>query len=115
MGFWIFMLVMNLLVSLTSRINSVFGYRTERSMKNSDTWDFAHRYAGKIWLRLGWVSTVGTVLAMLPLIGKPPDTIGTWGAVITFLLLIPLCAVVPMTEWALRQNFDDFGRRKHRD
>ena len=29
-------------------INSVFGYRTSMSMKNKDTWEFAHKYCGKV-------------------------------------------------------------------
>ena len=31
------------------RINLVYGYRTLRSMKNVDTWNFAHHYIGKKW------------------------------------------------------------------
>lgn len=51
MGFWIFMLMMNLLIPLSmigfgwmflksppKEINAVFGYRTRRSMLNPDTW-----------------------------------------------------------------------------
>ena len=30
-------------------INSVFGYRTSMSMKNKDTWEFSHKYCGKVW------------------------------------------------------------------
>ena len=62
MGFWIFMLIMDLLLPFTmigfgryfmkkapKEINSVFGYRTSMSMKNKDTWEFAHKYCGKVW------------------------------------------------------------------
>ena len=55
MGFWIFMLLMDLLIPVTmvvsgkifmtksqENINDVFGYRTTMSMKNKDTWAFAH-------------------------------------------------------------------------
>jgi len=31
-------------------INPVWGYKTTWSMKTQDTWDYAHRYAGRIWL-----------------------------------------------------------------
>ena len=53
MGFWIFMLIMDLLLPFTmigfgryfmkkapKEINSVFGYRTSMSMKNKDTCRF---------------------------------------------------------------------------
>ena len=55
MGFWVFMLFMDLLIPFTmigfgklfmtklpQDINTVFGYRTTMSMKNKDTWAFAH-------------------------------------------------------------------------
>lgn len=55
MGFWIFMLAMDLILPLSmvflgryfvrhapGNINMLFGYRTARSMKNQDTWQFAH-------------------------------------------------------------------------
>ena len=55
------MLIMDLLLPFTmigfgryfmkkapKEINSVFGYRTSMSMKNKDTWEFAHKYCGKV-------------------------------------------------------------------
>ena len=66
MGFWIFMLAMDLILPLSmvflgryfvrhapGNINMLFGYRTARSMKNQDTWQFAHRYFGKLWYKMG--------------------------------------------------------------
>ena len=34
-------------------INSSFGYRSARSMRNRETWDFAHAYSGRFWYRAG--------------------------------------------------------------
>lgn len=55
MGFWIFMLLMNVIIPFTmigfgkyfcksgpKDINMAFGYRTGMSMKNKETWVFAH-------------------------------------------------------------------------
>ena len=66
MGFWVFMTSMELLLPLIMvglgnyflkggprQVNSMFGYRTARSMKNEDTWKFAHRHCGRIWRRWG--------------------------------------------------------------
>lgn len=36
-------------------INEVIGYRTGHSMKNMDTWKFAHNYCGKLWYNIGWI------------------------------------------------------------
>ena len=45
-------------------INRLFGYRTSMSMKNRDTWEFAHRYCGKIWYTCGMVTLPMTVVCM---------------------------------------------------
>ena len=50
-------------------INWIFGYRTTMSMKNEDTWAFAHKVAGAFWWKWGWVTLVVTIIAMLLLIG----------------------------------------------
>ena len=76
MGFWIFMLIMDLLLPFTmigfgrnfmkkapKEINSVFGYRTSMSMKNKDTWEFAHKYCGKVWYVCGMV-----LISLLPML-----------------------------------------------
>ena len=78
MGFWIFMLIMDLLLPFTmigfgryfmkkapKEINSVVGYRTSMSMKNKDTWEFAHKYCGKVWYVCGMVMLPITVIFML--------------------------------------------------
>ena len=68
MGFWIFLLIMCLMIpglmllfgfrfrkSAPKEINPVFGYRTDLSMKNRETWRFAHEHCGRLWIRLGLV------------------------------------------------------------
>ena len=125
MGFWIFMLVMNLLIpaimigfgkyfmkSPPGNINIVFGYRTSMSMKNQDTWKFAHEYCGKLWYQWGKIVLVVTVIVMLFLVRKPIDIIGNWGGTICMLQLLPLIGVIGPTENALRRNFDKDGNRK---
>ena len=34
-------------------INSVYGYRTKRSMASKEVWVFAQRYFGGLWLKVG--------------------------------------------------------------
>jgi len=124
MGFWIFMVVMDLLIPLTmigfgryflksapKEVNAIFGYRTTMSMKNRDTWEFAHRYCGKIWYYTGIIMLPLTVLSMLFVFGKNTDTIGWLGAVICFIQMIPLIGTIFPTEKALKKNFDRNGNR----
>ena len=125
MGFWIFMLIMILIIPVTmtgfgrlflrkvpDKINYVFGYRTKRSMRNKDTWDFAHKYIGKLWFTGGLIILLLSIVTILFLTGKDTDTVGTAGAVITGIQMIPLLGSIIMTEEALKKNFDDTGRRR---
>lgn len=87
--FWGFMLVCCLLIPVSmlvigglwrtrppERVNGVYGYRTARSMKNRETWVFAHAYCGGLWRKMGWVLLVISAVALLPVWGKGPETIG---------------------------------------
>jgi len=125
MGFWIFIMVMNLLLPVTmisfgryfmkkapNEINAVFGYRTSMSMKNKDTWEFAHKYCGKIWYVYGLAILPITVIFMLLIIGKNKDYIGTIGGIICGVQLIPLIGSIFQTEIALNKNFDKNGKRR---
>jgi uncharacterized membrane protein len=117
MGFWIFMLIMDLLLPFTiigfgryfmkkapKEINSVFGYRTSMSMKNKDTWEFAHKYCGKVWYVCGMV--------MLPITVINEDCVGSIGGIICGVQLIPLIGSILLTEIALKKNFDKNGTRR---
>jgi len=125
MGFWIFMLVMNMLVPVTMiffgkyfltraprEINMVFGYRTNMSMKNKDTWEFAHKYFGRIWFVCGWVLLLLSVILMLFVMGQSEDTIGHAGGIINVVQLVFLMAPIIPTERALKKTFDKNGDRK---
>ena len=74
-GFWIFMVIIDMLIPLTmiifgkrfmqrppGDINCVSGYRTTMSMKNADTWAFAHHYCGRIWYVTGIVMILPSLL-----------------------------------------------------
>ena len=128
MGFWIFMLVMVLLFPAImmvmgryfmkrspQEINCLFGYRTTMSMKNKETWDFAHRYFGKQWFYLGLILVPVTVIPMLFVIGSSEETIGTVGCVLCMVALVILMLPILFTERALKKNFDNDGHRRTED
>lgn len=124
MAFWIFMLIVDLLIPLImiefgrrfskkppEEINPVFGYRTAMSMKNKDTWAFAHHYCGRLWHTVGWAVLAATIIAMLFVVGKAQNTVGAIGGIICFVQMLPLLVSVALTEKALRKNFDKDGRK----
>ena len=56
-----------LLAHKTPRKNAIYGYRTGMSMKNNDTWVFANRYCGKLWIKCGLILLFISVILMLTL------------------------------------------------
>ena len=125
MGFRIFMLIMALMIPVTmigfgryfmnkapKKINAVFGYRTGMSMKNADTWAFAHRYFGRIWFIEGLVLLPLSAAAVLLAFGRPDETVGFVGSVIEIIQLVPLITAIFVTERALRRTFDREGNRR---
>ncbi|HMG16006.1 MAG TPA: SdpI family protein, partial [Saprospiraceae bacterium] len=86
------------------KINNLYGYRTKRSMKNMDTWQFANNYTTNIII----VSGLFTTLIQLIF----------WRFEVEDFLLISLTAFVMglglsilLTERKLKQTFDEEGNR----
>lgn len=94
-------------------INHFVGYRTERSMKNNETWKFAHKNIGSIWYKWGLILLPISVLVLFFVIGKDEDTIGILGTIITIVQLLPILVSILLTEKALKDNFDKEGNRKN--
>lgn len=124
MGFWWFMLSIVALCPLImiifgaifkihtpKAINSFFGYRTKLSMQNSETWEFAHRYFGRLWLLFGIPLLFFSMLGMLILLGKSTEFIGALGIALAFFGFLVMLVPVFLTEKALRRNFDDEGNK----
>lgn len=124
-GFWIYMLVMVLLIPFSmigfriylnnggpKEISHVIGYRTNRSMKNQETWDFAQRTCGRYWRSYGRILLPVSALCMVLFLGKSEDAIGTAGMVIIYLQLAVMICTIFLTESALKKNFDEEGRRR---
>jgi len=124
MGFWIFMLIMAVLCPVLmvagglmflraapKKINYIFGYRTTMSMKNRDTWEFAHKYFGRLWLLLGLPLVILSVILMLLVIGKSDELISIVGLSVCFVDMAVMIAAIFPTEKALRRTFDKNGNR----
>ncbi len=126
MGFWIFMLIMILLLPIAmiilgflfsnkkgpKEINWALGYRTTRSMKNQDTWQFAQNYMGRVWKITGCILTPVVLVAMLFSFGKDVGYVGIYGMIIESVELIVMIFSIVLVENALKHTFDDDGNRK---
>ena len=98
--------------SAPKKINYIFGDRTELSMKNRDTWEFAHKYIGKLWFRLGLLLIPITVIPMLFVIGNSENVIATVGLIVSFVNTVTLIVPIFFTENVFNRTFDKDGKRK---
>ena len=128
MGFWIFMMIINLILPITmillgryysrkspKNINWVYGYRTPMSTKNKETWEFAHKYFGKLWYKFGIILLPVSIVAMLFVLGKSENIIGIVGEIICGVQVVLMVLVILPTEHALKKNFDKDGNRRITD
>ena len=119
-GFWIFMFIISLLIPIImvglgnyfhknppKKINSLFGYRTTRSMQNQETLEFAHQYCGKLWIESGRIMLIISPIAMALLFGREIDDVGLYGGIIVGIQAIILLSTIFFTEAALKREFDE--------
>lgn len=124
-GFWIFMLITDLLIPCAmiglgklflnktpQNINYTFGYRTTMSMKNQDTWRFAHKYCGRLWFIGGLILLPVSIIPLLCVLGREIERIAAVGTVVCFAQIVPLVGSIIPTEIALKRAFDKNGQRK---
>lgn len=93
-------------------INMAYGYRTKRSMKNQETWNFAHEYCGRIWKNAGAVTLVISLLISLAVFFMDDAGFGYLSLILEHLQLVILIGSLYPVEKALKKNFDDEGKRK---
>ena len=92
--------------------NSLFGYRTAMSVKNDDTWRFAHEYCGRLWLIIGLVLFAVTTVFMVLSMNMDPERVTFISGILMMIYVVPLLATVAATESAMKKTFDTRGKRK---
>ena len=82
--------------------NRWFGYRTRASMRDQESWDFAQRYCGKLWLAAGVLMLLVSIvlLKIVPKLREDPILL-TVGMLVQTLLLV--LSILPI-EKALRKR-----------
>lgn len=87
------------------KINSLYGYRTSRSMKSQKTWDYAHSRIGVLWPR------IGIALFLLIVISKlvTPVEKEYLSLIHAGVGIIALIIGIPFIEIELGARFDENG------
>lgn len=125
MWFWWFMFVGDLLIPALMigcgrmmwkhaplNVNGIIGYRTKRSMRNLDTWKFAHDYCGRLWWKIGWIMLIPSAIVHFPFYNSSENEIGIVGCILCTIQCVVLIVSIFPTEWALKRNFTNEGLRK---
>lgn len=126
MWFWWFMLCCDLSIPFCmivfgwlmwkhppQKINGLMGYRTSRSMKNMDTWKFAHEYSGRLWWKIGWILILPSAVVHIPVYGASDNAISIAGGVLVTVQIVILIASIFPTENALKRTFREDGTRRN--
>ncbi|MFV0464485.1 MAG: SdpI family protein [Lachnospiraceae bacterium] len=110
----VIILIFGLLMALRPprTINIIYGYRTERSMKNQDTWEFANRLCGKIWIGCGIVLGLITVLALFIGQGLGDTFLGMLSIALVTIQMIAIFLTLIPVERTLKREFDQDGARR---
>ena len=120
MYFWWFLFLYNLLIPVTMiisghalatraprEINNAFGYRTRRSMRSIETWQFAHRYCGRFSFRSGWLLVIVGFAVQIPVFGESTVTVGLVALAVFVLEVFMMFLTFFRTEEALRKEFGE--------
>lgn len=87
------------------KINSIYGYRTHRSMLNEEIWDFANTTFNIAFLKYSGLSFGAALILAYLATGNL-----TWQPMVLVALSILVCII--KTEKALKENFTEEGKRK---
>ena len=82
------------------------------SMKNDDTWEFAHKYCGRLWWIVGWILLFVSVIVFLIIWGKEDSVVDKTGIAALAVQVAALAGTIIPTEIALKRNFDKYGNRR---
>lgn len=93
-------------------INRMVGYRTRMSMKNQDTWDYANKKLGQLWVTAGAAMLVAAVILMLLVKDAASDIVMRTGIVSIVVEVIILIITAIAVENSLKKNFDSDGNKK---
>ena len=94
----------------TKKLRWWIGYRTKMSMKNKETWVFAHKYCGKFLVPVYSILLILSIVATIFLEHGAASVkiLGTLGAA----FLVAIVIAIILTEIALKNEFDKNGERR---
>lgn len=82
------------------KINGLYGYRTAKSMKSQDHWDFAQRFASIEMMRAGGILLLASLLGLVFDLTEDVGTLVGLG-----ILILAIILMVVRVEQAIKRRF----------
>ena len=98
-----------------TKINYVYGYRSKWSMKSEETWIFAHKYVGKLWLRIGILMGILPVIVLSIFSSYGTEKLGHVFYIASMGQIAVMILTILPTELNLRRKFNEEGIKKIKD
>lgn len=93
------------------KISYFFGYKTARSQTSEETWEYANKRVGAMWMKLGGIYTLIVILILLlfPSQREKPS-------IIIMLMAIGVSMIpFPIVQRELDEKFDEEGKAIKKD
>ncbi|MBB6624205.1 SdpI family protein [Clostridium gasigenes] len=90
-------------------INGIYGYRTSMSMKSKETWEFAHQYSGMLWIKLGFIILIISIIFSVLVFTSDDVVQGIIEVILVTIQTIALIVSIFSVEKELKKNFDKNG------
>lgn len=120
----IFLYISNLLIPLIiligglfmkyktpKKINGWVGYRTTMSMKNEETWQFAHNYCGGLWIKIGLILTLIAIAGCMISAFSGYVVASIISVILMVIQVATLLLSIAPTERELKKHFDENGNK----
>ena len=83
------------------KINDLYGYRTQNSMKNIECWNFAQGYSARLLILLGVIFSIIAIIGLFVNLRKSISLI------ITMFLMLFFCGIIVfITEKKIKEKFE---------
>lgn len=94
-------------------VKTIVAYRSTMSLKNRDTWYFAHAVCGKLWCVLGVLLLLLSALAQFLILRTGNETLLTISTIaLAVIQTLALIGTLPIVERRLKKAFHSNGRRR---
>jgi len=73
---------------------------------------FAHDYCGRLWLKIGLILLIPTVVSMHPSVNSNENVVGIVTLIVISVQVLVLVGSIFPVESTLKKNFNDNGNRR---